>query len=113
MGVESQFPTRLPETYADVQKYIEFKKIDPENTTVAQLNEEMGADSKNVPIYMNDKKFWYMALYFIGGTIIICILSSAILAGLSIDVPEILVTSTSTLIGVIAGLFAGSIQSGK
>jgi hypothetical protein len=111
MGRENDFPSRLPEINAVLQKYIDFKGIDPENTTVSTLKKQIEHDSKVFPSYIEDIKFWRLSMEIVGSAILICIISSAILAYLKIPIPEILVTSASTLIGVIAGLFAGSIQN--
>jgi hypothetical protein len=64
---------------------------EPFNKVAAAAKEEA-----KEPVYWQDKLFWRLVLYFIGVPIIIAFIGAIFLSFLGKEVPEIIVTATST-----------------
>lgn len=109
MAIEDDFPTRAVEVFNGVSKWADKKSLDLDTTPFNRVTEEFKADPQNLPAYVGDKDFWKMALQFIGGFIFICLIGSLILALLNLTIPDIIITSCSTAIGIFAGIFATNI----
>lgn len=65
------------------------------------------------PAFVNDQTLYRIAVCVLGFLAITTSLGSLILAGIGIEIPQVLVASGSTAVGALVGLFAPSPSSNK
>lgn len=95
---------------AEIKELLEESNQDPSKLTIDEAIGYFKRNPKKVPAYIDDIIFWRIALSFTGILIGICLFTAAFLAYNNQPVPDIFITASSTLIGVIAGLFAGNLS---
>jgi hypothetical protein len=109
MTSADDFPTQAVKVFKQVSEWADTKNLDLDTIPFSKVTKDFTEDPRNQPAYFEDKEFWKLALKFIGVLIIICLLGSIILAVLNLTIPDILITSASTAIGIFAGLFATNV----